>query len=662
MGSPRQDACASRPEPPPAWLECLNRRSGWAVALVFALTLLVYWHVLGADFIWDDDGHVTRASLLSFGGLVRIWFEPGATQQYYPVLHSAFWLEHHLWGDAAAGYHLLNVLLHATGACLFAALLRRLAVPGAWLGALLFALHPVCVESVAWISEQKNTLSTGFYLLAALAYLDFDDTRTPRPYAKATAFFFLALFTKTVTATLPAALLVIIWWRRGRLEGRRDVLPLLPWFALGIAGGLFTAHFERAMIGAQGAAFALSPVDRGLIAGRVAWFYAAKLLWPAHLVFIYPRWNIDASVAWQYLFPLGAVLVLATLVVWARRSRAPLAVALLFGGSLFPALGFVNVYPFIFSFVADHFQYLASLALFAAAAALLFRFFTRLRRDAAIAVGVLLFGTLGALSARQVRMYQDNETLFRATLARNPECWMAHNNLGNVLAAAGKPAEAVAEFQAALQYRADYPEAESNLGDQLNQLNRPAEAVPHLQRAIALQPNYPAAHNNLGVAYMALHRPQEGMAEFERALQLNPDDAQTHYNLGLALATSGRSADALPHFEAAARLNPDNVSAHSNLGMALALQGRFAEAYQHFDRAIDLRPDNADLRVQYGRVLAQAGRLDAAVAQFRRAVELNPNAPEPHATLARALHQLGHNAEAAQEMQLAQRLSSGAAP
>ncbi len=661
MGSPRHDAHSSRQQST-RWLDLLNRPSGWATALVFALTLLVYWQVLGADFIWDDDGHVTRASLRSLGGLARIWFEPGATQQYYPVLHSAFWLEHHLWGDSAAGYHLLNVLLHASGACLFAALLRRLAIPGAWLGALLFALHPVCVESVAWISEQKNTLSTVFYLLAALSYLDFDDARTPRPYAKATVFFFLALFTKTVTATLPAALLVIAWWRRGRLEWRRDVLPLLPWFALGVAGGLFTAHFERAMIGAQGAAFALAPVDRGLIAGRVAWFYAAKLLWPANLVFIYPRWNIDASVAWQYLFPLGAVLVLAGLVVIARRARAPLAVALLFGGSLFPALGFVNVYPFIFSFVADHFQYLASLALFAAAAALLFSLFSRLRREAAITAAVLLFGTLGVLSARQVRMYHDNETLFRATLARNPACWMAHNNLGNVLAAAGKPAEAVAEFQAALRYRRDYPEAESNLGDQLNQLNRPADAIPHLQRAMALQPNYPAPHNNLGVAYMALNRPQEGMAEFERALKLNPDDAQTHYNLGLALATSGRSAEALPHFDAAARLNPDNVSAHSNLGMALALQGRFAEAFQQFDHAIDLRPDNADLRMQYGRVLAQAGRLDAAIAQFRNAVELNPNAPEPHATLARALHQLGHNAEAAQEIQIAQRLSGRPAP
>ena len=188
---------------------------------------------LQAGFIWDDDGHVTRTDLRDLSGLYRIWFEFGATQQYYPVLHSAFWLEHLVWGDSPLGYHLLNVLLHASAACLFGVLLRRLAVPGAALAALLFALHPVCVESVAWISEQKNTLSLVFYLCAALAYLRFTERRRGTVYLLATGLFVLALLTKTVTASLPAALLVVFWWQRGRLEWRRDVVPLLPWFALG---------------------------------------------------------------------------------------------------------------------------------------------------------------------------------------------------------------------------------------------------------------------------------------------------------------------------------------------------------------------------------------------------------------------------------------------
>ena len=195
------------------------------------MAIAAYWPVFRAGFIWDDDAHVTRAELQSLHGLWRIWFDLGSTQQYYPVLHGAFWLEHRLWGDAPLGYHLANVLFHATSACLFALALRRLAAPGAWFAGFLFALHPVCVESVAWISEQKNTLSLVFYLLAAHAYLHFDARRARGQrggaglYLLATGLFLLSLLSKTVTATLPAALLVVAWWRRGRLSWKGDLLP-----------------------------------------------------------------------------------------------------------------------------------------------------------------------------------------------------------------------------------------------------------------------------------------------------------------------------------------------------------------------------------------------------------------------------------------------------
>jgi hypothetical protein len=324
-------------------------------ALFFIAALAAYFPALRGDFLWDDAGHVTNPALQSWSGLLRIWFEPGVTQQYYPLLHSAFWLEHKLWGDAVLGYHLINVLQHALAATLFGALLRRLAVPGAWFAAGLFLLHPVCVESVAWICEQKNTLSLVLYLGAALAYLRFDTVRFPRRYVLATLLFVGALLTKTVTASLPAALLVVFWWQRGRLDWRRDVVPLLPWFVLGAGGGLFTAHFEKVLIGAQGAEFNLGALDRVVLAGRVFWFYLGKLAWPAELIFVYPRWNVDASVWWQWVFTLAGLALLGVLIWWQRRARGPLAAALLFGGSLFPVLGFVNVYPFIFSYVADHF-------------------------------------------------------------------------------------------------------------------------------------------------------------------------------------------------------------------------------------------------------------------------------------------------------------------
>jgi hypothetical protein len=289
-------------------------RSLWIGALLVAATLAAYLPALRAGFVWNDRDYGTRPALASAGGLARIWFKVGATEQYYPILHSAFWAEHRLWGDDAFGYHLLNVLLHAASAILLALLLRRLFELEAharyrgveWIAAFIFALHPVCAESVAWIAEQKNTLSTVFYLAAALAYLRFDARRTRRPYVLATAFFLLALLTKSVTATLPAALLVVFWWRRGRLELKRDFRPLAPWLAAGAAFGLFTAWVERDVGGARGAAYQLSLVERCLVAGRALWFYLGKLIWPAHLVFIYPRWQVSEAEAWQYLFPAAA--------------------------------------------------------------------------------------------------------------------------------------------------------------------------------------------------------------------------------------------------------------------------------------------------------------------------------------------------------------------
>ena len=331
--------------------------------LLFCAALAAYWPALNGEFLWDDNAHVTKPELQSLHGLFRIWFEVGATQQYYPVLHSAFWVEHRLWGDSVLGYHLTNLCLHVLAACLLMWMVRRMALPGAWLAAFLFALHPVCVEAVAWIAEQKSTLSAVFYLAAASTYLNFDRTRRKAAYFQALGLFVLALLSKTVTATLPAALLLIFWWQRRRIEWRRDVQPLAPFFLLGAGLGLFTAWVERNVIAAEGPEFALSFLQRVLLAGRVIFFYFGKLIWPANLTFTYPRWTVDPSQWQQYVFPVGILAMAAALIWLARRQRGPLAAFLYFCGTLFPALGFFNVFPFLYSYVADHFQYLASLGI-----------------------------------------------------------------------------------------------------------------------------------------------------------------------------------------------------------------------------------------------------------------------------------------------------------
>ena len=320
------------------------------LALLGVATFLAYrpaWH--GAP-VWDDAAHMTRPQLRPLDGLRRIWLEPGATQQYYPLTHTAFWVQSRLWGDETLGYHLVNVAFHLATSLLLFALLRRLEVPGALLAAAVFALHPVHVESVAWITELKNTLSGALFAAAALAYLRFDEARRKRAYALALALFVLGLLAKTVVAVLPAALLVAFWWRRGRLEPRRDVLPLVPFFALGLAAGLVTAWVERQyVIGGLAVHFGLGAKERLLLAGRAIWFYLGKLVWPAELVFLYPRWDLGRPAWWAFLFPAGALLLLVA--AWALRKkwRGPLAALLFFVLALLPALGFVDVYPFRFS-------------------------------------------------------------------------------------------------------------------------------------------------------------------------------------------------------------------------------------------------------------------------------------------------------------------------
>jgi tetratricopeptide (TPR) repeat protein len=588
----------------------------WAAILIFSATLLAYLPAMRGGMIWDDDAHVTRPDLRSLQGLERIWCEVGATQQYYPVLHSAFWAEHRLWGDATLGYHLLNVLLHATAACLFALILRRLAVPGAWFAGLIFALHPVGVESVAWISEQKNTLSAVFYLLSALTYLRWREIQggnaervglggRARPLAPATLgaasnersgaaaqpyprswilylvaslFFLLALLSKSVTATLPAALLVVAWWQRGRLSWKRDVLPLLPWLVLGFAAGLFTAWVERRFVGAQGEAYDLGGLQRCLLAGRVIAFYLGKLLWPANLIFIYPRWTVSASAAWQFAFPLAALAVLALLWLGRRRSRGPLAAALFFIGTLFPALGFFNAYPFRYSFVADHFQYLASLGIIALAAGGWTLWRSRPLARAA-ATGLLL--VLGVLTWRQCREYRDLVTLYRATIARNPDCWMAYSNLGTALLESGHTAEALEDLVQAVRLKPDLPDIQFDLANALLAQGRNAEAVPHYEQALRLQPDFPEAHDNFGTALVRLGRTVEAVSQYDEALRLRPGYPRALFNLslaenslGMALGQSGRPQEALVHFERALQLRPDYREARYNRDLALRELGR----------------------------------------------------------------------------------------
>jgi tetratricopeptide (TPR) repeat protein len=643
-----------------------GQRDWWFLGLIVAVTVLAYWPALPGKLLWDDQAHVANPDLRPVSGLVRIWTDIGATQQYYPVLHSAFWLEHRLWGDNVVGYHLVNVLLHACSAFLVLAIMRRLALPGAWLAALIFALHPVEVESVAWISEQKNTLSGVFCLSAVFLYLDFDQTRRRSRYVAALGLFALAVLAKTVTGTLPAALLVVLWWKRGRISFSRDVLPLVPWFVLGVSAGVVTAWVERNFIGAQGPDFALTIMQRGLLAGRAACFYFEKLLWPRDLIFIYPRWKLDPGDWTQYVYPLVVVSVLVALVVLARTRRGPLAGCLVFLGTLVPALGFVNVYPFLYSFVADHFQYLAGLGIIIPASVALVEVFARqplvARRWAPVA-GAGLAALLAVLTWRQSATYRDSITLYRETLARNPDCWMAHNNLA--LASVKSPAdapEALRHYEEALRLKPDFAEAHVNLGNLLALLpGRASEARAHFEAALRIQPELSGAHFGLGnlLADLPGHA-AEALAHYEIAVRLDPHRVEILAALADALArTPGRQPEAVERYEQALQLRPGSAQLHNNLGRELAaIPGRLPDAVSQFQAALICDPTLAAAQVNLGAAFVRMpGRLDDAIAQFQSALKLQPDLAALHFDLANALAKKpGHPQEAIDEYEVALRL------
>jgi len=647
-GRKSEAAGAPREERPALWSRIVRDRLTWAGAGLVALMLLAYSSSFANGYIWDDPEYLlNQPTLRSLEGLGEIWFGfdvkslsplriKCATPQYYPLVFTSYWLEYRCWGFSPLGYHLVNIFVHVGSALLLWMLLRRLTVPGAWLAAALFALHPLQVESVAWITERKNVLSGFFYLAAFLCYLRWSLPRAgPEPappaehssprwlYALALVFFVGALLSKTVTCTLPAAILVVLWWQRGRI-GRRDIVPLIPFFAAGIIFGLLTVFMEKHHVGAQGEEWGFSLVERTLVAGRILWFYAAKLVLPLGLTFFYPRWEIDAAILWQYFFPAAALAVVIALWCLQRRlGRGPLAAVLFFGGTLFPALGFFDVYPMRFSFVADHFQYLACIGLIVLGAALFARaverFDERRTQHAILACGGVLL-LLVWLTWQQGKIYKDQETLWLDTLAKNPTAWIAHNNLGEIYVQQGQPERAIRHCREALALKSDLPEAQGNLANALYSTGRSEEAVTWYEALLRLQPDNVKAHGNLGVILDKLDRFEDAVEHFERAIALEPRYFSAYYNLGNAYYSRKKYNEAIEVYTAALRIAPGYVDGYVKLGNIHVESGRHDDAVRAYRRACQLNPGNLDASINLARLLATDSK--RSMAEAREAVRL----------------------------------------
>jgi len=602
------------------------------VLLLAAVTILAYRPAWNGGFLWDDDAYVTNNELLTApDGLRRIWFSFDSPSQYFPLVYTTFRIERALWGLNPAGYHVVNVLLHVANALLVWRLLARLRVPGAWLAGAIFALHPVQVESVAWITERKNVLMGFFFLLTLLTWVEFLDQQTRRRwrlYLLALVLYALALLSKTTACTLPAALLLILWLRKKSVT-KGTLLQVVPFVVLGIAMGLLTIWWERYHQGTRGPLFALGLIERILVASRAVWFYLGKLFWPSNLTFIYPRWIVSPTEPLEYAW-LAALGGLCAAIFFARRyvGRSLEVAALFFVATLSPVLGFIMLYTFRYTFVADHYQYLASIGPIALASAGITTLAASFKesRHSIFGAAVCIVAALAVFTWRQSTMYADIEALWRTTIARNPGCWMAHNNLGIVLSQKGEIDEAIAHYRKTLEMSPDFADADYNLGNALLQKGEIDAAILHCQRAVTIQPNDPEAQVALGNALFQKGLIDESIVHYQKALGIRPYYVTAHYNLSSAFLKKGEIDKAIFHCQAVLSAQPEHADAHTILASAFLQKGEIGTAIEQYKKTLEIAPRSVPALNNLAWILATYS--DPAFRDGTKALELAQRANE----------------------------------
>jgi Flp pilus assembly protein TadD len=616
-----------------------------AAALVVAV-LVAYGPVWSAGFLWDDDALITaNDAVREPGGLADAWTGRGQ-DDYLPLTLGLYWLEWRLWGDDPTGYHAVNLALHALASLLVWRLLARLRVPGAWLAALVFAVHPVGVASVAWISEGKNTLSLVLAACACLAWLRGEQARTDgapggaRWLALSTVTFAAALLAKTAVAPVPLVLLACAWWCRGRIA-RADVLWVLPHLALALALGALTVRFQHAQDLGSLVVRPEGLLSRLAVAGRALWFYAARLAWPVGLSPVYTRWDVAGTSPLEHL---PGLLWCAALVAAWRASRAGPGVrraagrAVLFATGcatllVAPALGLVTMSWHALSLVADHFQYLSMIALIALAVGAAVRHWPDGRRGAGVLAATLVVVALVLLTRQRAAAWTDVESLARRLVARHEGSWFGHANLGSALLARGELAEAERHLARAVELNPDNALALGNLAELRVRQDDPASAEDLLRRALAAQPALVEARARLADVLLDQGRFDEAGRVLQDALARRPDDVTVLLVHAKFLLAGGDAPGAAALCRRAVAKRPERPDAHNRLGVALALQGRDAEAEQAFGAALALDPALPEALNNLGMLHARRGERARAAELFRRALDARPGYAQAQANL-----------------------------
>ncbi len=583
-----------------------RQRSKWIVlALIILCGTTIYAASLGNGYIWDDDYYVYKNGLVqTTAGIKDIWFSH-TLPQYYPLTFTSFWLEYKLWGLQPFGYHAVNLFLHLLNAVLVFFIVRKLNQRAAAAVALLFTVHPIQVETVAWITERKNLLALSFTLLACLSYLRFEERAAKRSYVASLFLFAMALLSKSVSVCFAVVPLLLAWWRQGKIRWK-DILRTLPLFVLGLSAAFHTAYVEVHRAGAEGAEWNLGLGGKMVLAGRILLFYLQKILVPSNFMFFYPRWRLDPFQFWQWIYPAFALFILVLLYFARKRiGRGACALYVFYIASIFPALGFFNVFPMQYSYVADHFSYFSTFPLLLLIASTFFFLGDRLadragkfganvwRTSSWIAFAALLV-FLSTNSFALTRNYKDSFALWSNLVKVNPTSAVGHLNLGNIYLSKGD------HEKAALMFR----------------------------KAILLDPNEFMAYNSLGTILHALGRNDEAIATFLKAVKVNPEFYVGYYNLGLCYHASGDDTLAIAALEEAIRISGNYAKAYLTLANIFFAKKDYQKAAVLYRRTIDLSPTDPDAYANLALILDAFGERNLAEKLSRHAQILEKDANE----------------------------------
>jgi len=694
----------------PKWrATCLLLLQAAAIALA---TWFVYGSVIRAGWLWDDGLEITNNfALRDRAGLAKIWFSP-AGLDYFPLKTTLQWAQWHLWQARPAGYHATNVALHLLSAYLLWRVLVQLGIRLAWLGGLIFAIHPLAVESVAWISELKNVLSLPLLLLAMIFWIrwselpptrSFDSdgkkTRTTFPMKRiggnplhlqsspnearsgqhVPPFYFLSLFcfvasmlSKSSVVMFPLVLLLYAWWKRGRVA-RSDWIATIPFFAVSLVLGLVTVWFQvhRAIADPGGVSDGL--FVRLAVAGLAAAFYFFKSVWPVGLLPIYPRWEVSPVSLWEF-WPWVAVAI-ATILIWrwselpltrsfgsdGEKTRTTFPMKRIRGNPLHLQSPNANqarsgqhappaiVRHLVFGLGFFLINLLPVLGLFPMA-------YQRISWVADHFAYLPLVGLVGvaaaAISNFEFRIPKFGSIVIAALLA--------------ALAISSRHYARIFQNEKTLwtYTLSRNPQAwigYNNLGIVVQAEGRKEEAIGLYEQALRLRPDFAEAHNDLGIALAEKGRLQESLEQYERAIRSEPNFADAYNNEGNLLLRIGRIREAIEYFARALRINPDFAEAHNGMGNGMAQAGRPNDAIPQYEAALRLRPDFPEARSNLGAALARAGRLDAAIAQYEAVLRLHPDFAEAHNNLGVALAQAGRVPDAIAQYKLALHYQPGLA-